>query len=102
VIDNKELNLLGRLSQAHPADFKSQLQQWLNAETAATKDLSAEAVRSRQDRTVFVVSFGVWDLWSLVGKDYDAASRSVERRIATLMGQLDTLSGQLVRGCESF
>ncbi|OQE13019.1 hypothetical protein PENFLA_c057G01650, partial [Penicillium flavigenum] len=95
VVDNKELNLLDRLSQTHPADFKSQLQQWLDAETAATKDLSAEAIRSRQDRTIFVVSFGVWDLWSLVAKDYDAASKSVERRIATLMGQLDTLSERL-------
>ncbi|KAJ5264386.1 Esterase SGNH hydrolase-type [Penicillium chrysogenum] len=95
VVDNKELNLLDRLSQTHPTDFKSQLQQWLDAETAATKDLSAEAVRSRQDRTIFVVLFGVWDLWRLVTKDYDAASKSVKRRIATLMDQLDMLSERL-------
>ncbi|KAJ5868332.1 hypothetical protein N7534_002885 [Penicillium rubens] len=82
-------------SMTHPTDFKSQLQQWLDAETAATKDVSAEAVRSRQDRTIFVVLFGVWDLWSLVSKDYDAASKSVKRRIATLMDQLDTLSERL-------
>jgi HMG box factor len=36
----------------------------------------------------------VWDLWSLIGKDYDAASKSVERRIATIMGQLDELSSR--------
>ncbi|KAJ5823169.1 Esterase SGNH hydrolase-type [Penicillium robsamsonii] len=95
VVDNKELDLLGRWPETHLADFRSQLQRWLDAESAATKDLSEEAVRSRQDRTIFVVSFGVWDLWSMITEDYDAASKSVERRIATFMGQLDTLSGQL-------
>ncbi|KAJ5375062.1 Esterase SGNH hydrolase-type [Penicillium concentricum] len=95
VVDNKELDLLGQWSQAHLADFKSQLQQWLDAESAATKGFSEEAVRSRQDRTIFIVSFGVWDLWGMITKDYDTASKSVERRIATLMGQLDTLSEQL-------
>ncbi|KXG50912.1 Esterase, SGNH hydrolase-type [Penicillium griseofulvum] len=94
VVDNKELDLLGRLSQTYIPDFKSQLQQWLDAELAVTKGLSEEAVRSRQDRTIFVVSFGVWDIWSLITKDYDAASKSVERRIATLMDQLDVLSEQ--------
>ncbi|KAI3128943.1 hypothetical protein DTO039G3_6451 [Penicillium roqueforti] len=92
VVDNSELDHLDRLSQTHIADFKSQLRQWLDAESPATKDLPEEEVRSRQDRTIFVVSFGVWDLWSLVTKDYDVASKSVERRIATLMSQLDTLS----------
>ena len=95
VIDNRELNLLDRLSRTHPAESKSQLQQWLDAEIAATRDLSAEAVRSRQNRTIWVVSFGVWDLWGLAGKDYDTARKSVELRIATLMGQLDTLSERL-------
>ncbi|KAJ5972346.1 Esterase SGNH hydrolase-type [Penicillium vulpinum] len=95
VVDNKELDLLGQLSQTHVADFKSQLQQWLDAEATATKGLSEEAVRSRQDRTIFVVSFGVWDLWGLITKDYDTASKSVERRIATLIGQLDMLSERL-------
>ncbi|KAJ5169404.1 Esterase SGNH hydrolase-type [Penicillium coprophilum] len=95
VVDNKELDLLGRGSQTYTADLKSQLQQWLVAESAATKDFSEKAVRSRQDRTIFVISFGVWDIWSLITKDYDAASKSVERRIATLMGQLDTLSEKL-------
>jgi len=36
----------------------------------------------------------VWDLWSFIGKDYDAASKSVERRIATIMEQLDELSSR--------
>ncbi|KAJ5779318.1 Esterase SGNH hydrolase-type [Penicillium paradoxum] len=95
VIDNKELDLLGRPSESPLADFKSQLQQWLDAESRVLEGLSKEAARSRQERTVFVVSFGVWDIWSLITKDYDAASRSVDRRAVTLMGLLDTLSESL-------
>ncbi|CAI7631900.1 unnamed protein product [Penicillium glandicola] len=92
VVDNEELDPLGQISQTHLADFKSQLQQWLDAESVAMKDLTHEELESRQNRTIFVVSFGVWDLFSLVTKDYDEASKSVERRIATIMDQLDILS----------
>lgn len=92
VVDNKELDLVGRLSQTHLADFKSQLEQWLVAES--TLSLSAEEVRFRQDHTIFVVSFGVWDLWSLIGKDYDAAKQSIERRITRIMEHLDELSSR--------
>ncbi|CAG7920877.1 unnamed protein product [Penicillium olsonii] len=92
VVDNDELDLLGRLSQTRLADFESQLEQWLTAESGL--NLSAEAVQSRQNHTIFVVSFGVWDLWSLIGKDYDAARQSIERRIARIMEHLDTLSAR--------
>lgn len=53
-----------------------------------------DEVRFRQDHTIFVVSFGVWDLWSLIGKDYDAARESVERRIAIIMERLDELASR--------
>ncbi|KAJ5344838.1 hypothetical protein N7541_007336, partial [Penicillium brevicompactum] len=92
VVDNNELDLVGRLSQTRLADFKSQLEQWLMAES--TLSLSAEEVRFRQDHTIFVVSFGVWDLWSLIGKDYDAAKQSIERRITRIMEHLDELSSR--------
>lgn len=92
MVDNKELDLLGRLSRSRLADFKSQLQQWWDAESRVLKDLSPEEIHSRVNRTVFVVSFGVWDIWSLITTDYESASESVERRIATLVGLLDTLS----------
>ncbi|CAG8946789.1 unnamed protein product [Penicillium salamii] len=92
VVDNHELDLLGRLSQTRLADFESQLEQWLAAESSL--DLSEDAVRYRQNHTIFVVSFGVWDLWSLIGKDYDTARQSVERRIARIMEHLDDLSAR--------
>lgn len=92
VVDNAELDLFGRLSQTKLADFKTQLKQWLDAESASLVGLSEEQIRSRQDCTIFVVSFGVWDIWSLATNSYDEAEPSVERRIATLKQQLNQLS----------
>ncbi|OKP14002.1 hypothetical protein PENSUB_271 [Penicillium subrubescens] len=92
VVDNAELDLFGRLSRTKLADFKTQLKQWLDAESASLMGLSEEQIRSRQDRTIFAVSFGVWDIWSLIEKDYSTAEGSIDRRIATLMTQLNHLS----------
>jgi len=94
VVDNQELDTVDRLSQTQLADFKTQLQQWLDAESSALKGLSEEQIKFRQEHTIFVVSFGVWDIWDLVtnSKDYDSAVGSLERRIKTLMEQLDQLS----------
>ena len=92
MVDNAELDLVNRLSQATLADFKTQLNLWLEAESASLMGLSEDQIRSRQERTIFVVSFGVWDIWSLMRRDYDAAAGSVERRIATLVQELNRLS----------
>lgn len=92
MVDNAELDLVGRLTQSQLADFKTQLNQWLEAESASLMGLSEDQIRSRQERTIFVVSFGVWDIWSLMTRDYDAAAGSVERRIAALVQELNRLS----------
>ncbi|KAJ5637710.1 hypothetical protein N7490_007589 [Penicillium lividum] len=92
VVDNSELDVLDRLSQTKPDDYKTQLQHWLDAEQKSLQGLTADEVKSRQDRTIFVVSFGLWDIWSLVTKDYDTAAASIERRIQTIMDQLSKLS----------
>ncbi|KAJ5202754.1 Esterase SGNH hydrolase-type [Penicillium cf. viridicatum] len=48
----------------HLADFKSQLQQWLDAEAATTNRLSEETLRSHQDRTIISEACGVLQhLW---------------------------------------
>lgn len=93
-MDNAELDLLGRLSQTKLPDLKTQLQQWLDAESSTLEGLSTEEIRSRQERTIFVVSFGLWDVWSLVvkAKDYSSATSSVNRRVKSLIEQLDKLS----------
>ncbi|KAJ6029553.1 uncharacterized protein N7446_011096 [Penicillium canescens] len=92
VVDNSELGPLGRLSQTRLADFKSQLAEWLAAESRAVTGLTIEDIRTRQEHTIFVVSFGVWDIWSLISKDYGTAKESVERRIATIIAQLNVLA----------
>lgn len=94
MVDNAELDLLGRLSQTKLPDFKTQLQRWLQAESPTLEGLSAEQIQSRQERTIFVVSFGFWDVWGLVAKakDYSTAASSINRRIKSLIEQLDRLS----------
>ncbi|KAJ5662768.1 hypothetical protein N7462_011694 [Penicillium macrosclerotiorum] len=92
VVDNTELDLTSRLSQTRLADFKTQLDQWMNAESSSLEGFSAEQIQDRHDRTIFVVSFGVWDIWNLVSKDYDSASTAVGRRIGTLVEQLNKLA----------
>lgn len=84
--------MLGRLSQTKLGDFKSQLQHWLDAEIKSTQGFSEEQMKSRQERTIFAVSFGLWDVWSLVSKDYDTATAAVEHRVQIIMDQLNKLA----------
>ncbi|KAJ5669990.1 uncharacterized protein N7477_005353 [Penicillium maclennaniae] len=94
VVDNSETDLVDRLSKTHLPDFKTQLKSWLAAESRTLEGLSEEQVTFRQEHTVFVISFGIWDIWDLVtkDKDYNDAVGSVERRIKTLLEQMDELS----------
>jgi HMG box factor len=92
VIDNDELSSFGWLSRDQVPDFKAQLDQWLAAETGAMERLTEEERITRQERTTFVISFGIWDLWSLREADYNTAVSSVERRIKKLTEQLDRLA----------
>lgn len=94
VVDNQELDLVDRLYKTHLPDFKTQLEEWLGAETATLAGLSEEQIKFRQEHTIFVISFGIWDIWDLVTneKDYDNAVGSVERRINKLIEQMDQLS----------
>ncbi|KAJ5273413.1 hypothetical protein N7478_008538 [Penicillium angulare] len=92
VVDNTELDVLDRVSQTKLKDMKTQLQHWLAAEMKTVKGMSDEDLKSRQDRTIFVVSYGVWDIWSLVSKEYGSACESVDRRIKTIMNQLNILA----------
>lgn len=86
VVDNEELDLLDRLSQTQLADFKSQLQQWLDAESPTLLGFSKDQIRSREECTIFAVSFDVWESWNLVNKakDYDTAVGSLDRRTKRL------------------
>lgn len=91
VVDNDELSSFGWLSKEQVPDFKTQLDQWLAVETVAMEKLSEEERITRQERTTFVISFGIWDLWSLRETDYNTAVSSVDRRIKKLTEQLNRL-----------
>ncbi|PYH96261.1 hypothetical protein BO71DRAFT_417980 [Aspergillus ellipticus CBS 707.79] len=93
VVDNTELSgSLLNLYKAPLADLKAQVHNWLGAEMEAMKEMDDDAIAIRQNRTIVIVSFGVWDLWNVVGRKYDDASKSVDRSIKVIMDQLNLLA----------
>ncbi|KAB8072876.1 hypothetical protein BDV29DRAFT_158091 [Aspergillus leporis] len=98
VVDNDELPApLLNLHKSPLADFKAQVSQWTAAEARAVEELvgNEEAIGYRQDRTIIIVSFGVWDVWNMLDKDYDTAMQSVDRSIGVIIDQLNVLSQSL-------
>lgn len=54
--------------------------------------MSAEAIGTRQNRTIVILSFGVWDLWNVVGKTYKEATQSIDNTLDVIMDQLNLLA----------
>lgn len=93
VVENKEIpGAVGSLYKFPVADFKSQVKQWLAAEAKAVESLDENAIHDRHNRTILVVSFGVWDLWNMIEQDYETATKSVDHSVEIIMEQLDMLS----------
>ncbi|KAL4872963.1 hypothetical protein BDV12DRAFT_192898 [Aspergillus spectabilis] len=93
VVDNEELSgTFLSLYKSPLADLRAQVKQWLAIETKATQQLDGEAVHDRRNRTIVVVSFGVWDLWNMIEKDYETAAKSVNHSVEVIMEQFDVLS----------
>ncbi|KAL3479876.1 hypothetical protein BJX99DRAFT_53618 [Aspergillus californicus] len=93
VVDNEELSdTLLTMYKSPLADFKAQVNQWLTTETKAVLDLDDEVVHDRRNRTIVVVSFGVWDLWNAIGEDYEAGTETIDHSIEVIMEQCDLLS----------
>ncbi|THC94393.1 hypothetical protein EYZ11_006122 [Aspergillus tanneri] len=98
VVDNSELSaILLSLSKSPVADFKTQVGRWTAAESEILEQLAGDegAIINRLNRTIVAVSFGVWDLWNMMGKDYDEALKSVDHSIDVIFEQLDSLSQSL-------
>ncbi|KAL2835190.1 hypothetical protein BDW59DRAFT_4939 [Aspergillus cavernicola] len=93
IVDNEELSdTFLNMYKSPLADLKSQVNQWLATETKAVLQLDDEVVHDRRNRTIVVVSFGVWDLWNAIGKDYEVATKSIDHSVEIMMEQLDLLS----------
>eukprot|EP00136_Aspergillus_niger_P009731 XP_001401947.2 hypothetical protein ANI_1_958184 [Aspergillus niger CBS 513.88] len=93
VVDNTELSgSLLNLYKSPLADLKAQVANWIAAETEATREMDATAISMRQNGTVVVVSFGVWDLWNVMAKTYEDASHAVDRNIKVIMEELNLLA----------
>ncbi|PLB55003.1 hypothetical protein P170DRAFT_344416 [Aspergillus steynii IBT 23096] len=98
VVDNSELSgILLSLSKSPVADFKTQMNRWTAAESQVLEELAGDeaAIASRLNHTIVAVSFGVWDVWNMIGKDYDSAVKTVDHSVETIMDQLDSLSRAL-------
>ncbi|KAL5365685.1 hypothetical protein BJX96DRAFT_180063 [Aspergillus floccosus] len=98
VVDNTELTgTLLNIYKSPLADFKAQVRQWAAAEHEAVQQLGGNeaAIQHRQNRTILAVSFGVWDVWNLLDKGYEAASQTVDRSVGVIMDQLSVLSQTL-------
>ncbi|GAD94485.1 conserved hypothetical protein [Paecilomyces variotii No. 5] len=95
VVDNTGLEDLSSglgWYEAPLADLGSQMDQWLEAEQTVMQSMPAEAVETRHNNTIISVGFGVWDLWNLVGKDYDDAKESVVHSVTIIFERLNELS----------
>ncbi|KAE8146009.1 hypothetical protein BDV25DRAFT_163371 [Aspergillus avenaceus] len=98
VVDNAELpDSLLNIYKSPLSDFKAQVNQWVAAEARALEELviDQESISYRQNRTIVVVSFGVWDVWNMLDKGHDTATQSVDRSIGVIVDQLNVLSQSL-------
>lgn len=92
MVDNTELDLSDTVFEWPLADLKDQVSLWMEAELKATRGFSESEIRKRQNNTIVVVSFGIWDIWNLVEKDYYKATESVDRRIGVIIEQLNMIA----------
>ncbi|TQB69314.1 hypothetical protein MPDQ_002076 [Monascus purpureus] len=95
VVDNSEVELPEDVREWQVADFKGQVKRWIAAEQEIIQDLSEKEIRKRKNNTITVVSFGLWDLWFLVDKDYNKATKSIDHKLDVIMEQMDLLSETL-------
>ncbi|KAF9888100.1 hypothetical protein FE257_009236 [Aspergillus nanangensis] len=98
VVDNAELPApLLNIYKSPLADFKAQVSQWVASESEAVHQLMGDedSLQRRQNRTILAISFGLWDVWNMLDKGYEAAAQSVDRSVGVVMDQLNVLSETL-------
>lgn len=61
-------------------------------EDSAIQELTDRERSIRQNNTIHIISFGLWDIWHLIGQDLDAAKSSADRSINALFEQLHALA----------
>ncbi|KAI1952399.1 hypothetical protein LOZ62_001348 [Ophidiomyces ophidiicola] len=94
IVDNSELEALGMSStrKQQERDLGSRISEWLNREEKASLYMSTKKISVRKRRTMFVVSFGTWDLWKLAEQDIEMAQSSAERIVDKLFIHLNNLA----------
>ncbi|EEP80270.1 predicted protein [Uncinocarpus reesii 1704] len=94
IIDNSELEALqlNTTAKAPAADLSEQISEWLDKEERAARGAPRNQVSILKQSTIFVVSFGTWDLWKLAEQDLETAKISVERIVEKLFASLNGLA----------
>lgn len=98
VVDNGQLSefqlgLSSWLQEPLP-DLGVQIAEWLVEEKAIQESLAPEEIKVRQNNTIFVVSFCVWDLWKFKGQDKAKAESSIQPSITSAFEKLSGLAKQ--------
>jgi phospholipase/lecithinase/hemolysin len=68
------------------------MQQWVAKEDRAVQQFTDREMIVRRNNTIHVISFGIWDIWHLIGQDFDSAQASANRSINGVFDQLHTLA----------
>ncbi|KAI5281052.1 hypothetical protein KEM54_003420 [Ascosphaera aggregata] len=93
-VDSHDLELLDQkyILPAPPLpDFSAQMDLFLKNERENVKHLTKRAIGERRQNTIFVVQFGLWDTWRLLGRSENEVKDSVSRTIDTIFKQLSRL-----------
>ncbi|KAI5304134.1 hypothetical protein KEM56_006813 [Ascosphaera pollenicola] len=94
VVDSHELELLDQknLLPAEPLpDLAAQMDAFIAREKDRIAKLTDGAIEERRRNTIFVIQFGLWDVWRLIGRPEDVVQDSINRSIDTIFKQLGRL-----------
>lgn len=91
MVDSHELELLGQknLLPSEPLpDITAQVDTFMTREKERAAGLTDGAIAERRQNTIFVIQFGLWDVWRLIGQPENVVQDSINRSIDTIFKQL--------------
>jgi hypothetical protein len=91
VVDNENLNITSRNFTALP-DLGDQIWQWIPSYLEMQKWTTAEELQAINNRTIFVIYFGVWDIWHASGMEMNDGLGVIERGIDLMFHRISVLT----------
>lgn len=75
-------------------DLKAQVDRWTNYDEKNIQGLSEEELGDGKNNTIFVVSFGLWDIWHCSEQKMEAAKSHVVSSVSEIYDQLTVLANR--------